>query len=121
MPIGRLIRKIIRHGSQWTITPPVSGPSSGPNSAGMITKFIARRMPDFGKVLSSAIRPTGIMKAAPIPCRTREATSIGRFADSPQASEPRVNTATAKPNTRRVPNLSASQPLSGISTAIAMV
>ena len=74
------------------MTPPVSGP----NRAGMITKFIARRMPDFGKVLSSAIRPTGIIKAAPKPWMIREVISIGRLVKSPQASEPRLKASLQK-------------------------
>ena len=50
------------------------GPSSGPISAGMMTKFIAISSSDFGKVRMMASLPTGIIMAAPIPCNIRAAT-----------------------------------------------
>ena len=43
------------------------GPSSGPISAGMMTKFIAISSSDFGKVRMTGSLPTGIIMAAPIP------------------------------------------------------
>ena len=115
--MGRLTKKIVRHGSQWTIMPPVNGPSSGPMSAGMTTKFMAASISDLGNVRTRASRPTGVIMAPPMPCTTRAATSIGIFSASPQNSEPRVNRNTAQVKTRLVPNRSAIQPLMGMKTA----
>ena len=115
--MGRLTKKIVRHGSQWTISPPTNGPSSGPMSAGMTTKFIAASISDFGNVRTSARRPTGVIIAPPMPCTTRAATSIGMLTASPQNSDPSVNRNTARVNTQRVPNRSAIQPLMGMKTA----
>ncbi len=64
-----------------------------------------------------ASRPTGIIIAAPMPCRMRVATSIGALTARPHSTDENVNIATAMPNTRRVPNRSAIQPLTGIHTA----
>ena len=103
MPIGTLTKKISRQDSQCTISPPTVGPSSGPISAGMMTKFIAISSSDFGKVRMIARRPTGVIMAAPRPCRMRAATSIGTLTDNPQSTEASVKIATASANTRRVP------------------
>ena len=64
-----------------------------------------------------ASRPTGIIIAAPKPCRMRAATSIGTLSDRPHRTDASVNSATANANTRRVPYLSAIQPLTGMPTA----
>ncbi len=50
-----------------------------------------------------ARRPTGVIMAAPRPCRIRAATSIGTLTDKPQSTEAIVKIATANANTRRVP------------------
>ena len=115
--MGRLTKKMARHGSRWTITPPVTGPSSGPISAGMTTKFMAASISDRGNVRTRASRPTGVIMAPPMPWTTRAATSIGLFRASPQSSDPSVNSETAQVKTRLVPNRSAIQPLIGMNTA----
>jgi hypothetical protein len=112
-----LTKKISRHDSQCTIRPPTVGPSSGPISAGMITKFIAPSSSDFGKVRMMHRRPTGIIIAAPSPCRMRAATSMGTFTARPHSTDAIVKSSTAPPNTRRVPKRSAIQPLTGMPTA----
>jgi hypothetical protein len=112
-----LTKKISRHDSQCTMRPPTVGPSRGPINAGMMMKLIAASSSDFANVRTIARRPTGVISAAPIPCRIRAATSIGTLTDRPHRIEAVVNTATAVPNTRRVPNRSANQPLNGIPTA----
>ena len=63
------------------------------------------------------MRPTGTIMAPPIPCRTRQATSIVMLVEMPHSSEPREKTAIAEPNTLRVPKRSAIQPLIGMKTA----
>ena len=120
-PIGRFTKKIVRHGSQWTISPPTKGPSSGPISAGITTKFIAESISDRGNVRTRASRPTGVIIAPPMPWTTRAATSMGMLIASPQKSEPRVKRLTAQVNTRLVPKRSAIQPLTGMKTARQMV
>ena len=62
-------------------------------------------------------RPTGIIIAAPIPCRIRVATSIGALIARPHRTDEIVKTPTATENTRRVPKRSAIQPLTGMHTA----
>ena len=116
-PTGTLTKKISRHDSQCTMSPPTVGPSSGPISAGMMTKFIAISSSDLGKVRMMASLPTGIIIAAPMPWRMRVATSIGALTARPHRTDARVKIATATPNTSRVPNRSAIQPLTGMPTA----
>ena len=62
-------------------------------------------------------RPTGSSKAPPMPCTTRAATSHGSEGDSAHSSEPRLNSAIAARNARRVPKRSASQPEAGMNKA----
>ena len=86
-----------RHDSQCTIRPPTVGPSSGPISAGMMTKFIATSSSDLGNVRMMASRPTGVIIAAPTPCSMRAATSIGTLTDNAAERPTRsVNSATAE-------------------------
>ncbi len=78
---------------------------------------MARTSCDFGKVRTKVSRPTGTIMAPPMPCRTRQATSMWISPDSPHRKEPSVKTAMADKKTRLVPNLSAIQPLIGMKTA----
>ena len=65
----------------------------------------------------SVRRETGVIMAPPMPCTTREATSCGSVSDMAHSIEPATNMATAPRKTRRVPKVSASHPLRGISSA----
>ena len=78
---------------------------------------MARTRSGLPKVRASVMRPTGIIMAPPAPWMMRQATSISRLVDSPHSIEPRVKTPIAEANTRRVPNRSAIQPLTGMNTA----
>ena len=62
-------------------------------------------------------RATGVIIAPPRPCRMREATRASRFRDRPHRAEPSRKTTMAQMNTRRDPNRSAAQPLTGVNTA----
>lgn len=53
---------------------------------------------------------TGIIIAAPMPCRMRAAASIGTLIDRPQRIDARLDNATAALNNRRVPGESTSPP-----------
>ena len=66
-------------------------------------------------------RETGTIMAPPMPCTTRAATSCGRETDMAQSTEPTVNSVTAERKVRRVPKVSASQPLRGMSRATVSV
>ena len=103
MPIGTLTKKMSRQENQCTINPPTVGPSSGPINAGTMTKFIATSSSDLAKVRMMARRPTGVIIAAPKPCRMRAATSIGTLRARPHSTDATVNSATANASTRRVP------------------
>ena len=92
-------------------------PSIGPMSDGIATKAIARTSSDCGKVRTMVSRPTGTIIAPPMPCRMRKATSRWRSVEMPHRSEPSVKMPMADEKTRRVPNRSATQPLSGMKTA----
>ena len=72
---------------------------------------------DLAKVRTSVSRPTGTIIAPPQPCRMREATSRWMLLERPHRHDPSVNRPMAEANTRRVPNRSAIQPLTGMKTA----
>ena len=116
---GRLIRNIQCQEAYCTNQPPSVGPTSGPIRPGMATKLIASRNFSRGKARSTVRRPTGSSMAPPVPCRMRAPVSSVSVRDSAQAPEPRANSTMASMKTRRVPNRSASQPVAGITVAIA--
>src|SRR5439155_1853876 len=93
------------------------GPTIGPIIAGIVIQFIAETRPARGKLRSRISRPTGVIIAPPKPCTTRIVISIGRLSASPHSAEPPANSRTAAQNTRRAPNRSAIQPLTGMNTA----
>ena len=72
---------------------------------------------DLAKVRTMVMRPTGTIIAPPMPCRTRQATSMLMSTARPHSSEPSVNSPIAEAKTRRVPKRSAIQPLIGMKTA----
>src|SRR6266851_8564200 len=97
--------------------PPKGGPMTGPSIAGTVRYDIAWTRSDFGTLLSTSSRPTGTIIAPPKPCTIRARTSCGSDCDTPQNTDPIVNTTMAMRNTVRAPNLSAIQPLIGMNTA----
>ena len=78
---------------------------------------MVRSSSERGNVRTRAMRATGVIIAPPIPCKIREATSIGTLAARPQQSDPTAKTHTAYRKTRLVPKRSAIQPLTGMKTA----
>ncbi len=102
-PTGTLTKKTSRHDAQCTMSPPTVGPNSGPNSAGMMTKFIACSSSPLEKVRTMTMRPTGIIMAAAMPCGTRAAISMVALTASPQSTEDTVNRPTANMKMRRLP------------------
>ena len=99
------------------MAPPTGGPISGANSAGIVSSDIAPTSSDFGSKRNTTSRPTGTISAPPRPCNIRAATKPSSDDARPQASEPSVNTAIAARKTFRAPNLSATQPETGMNTA----
>ncbi len=83
----------------------------------MATKLMARTSSDFAKACTIVRRPTGTIMAPPHPWRMRHATSTCRSLDRPHKRDPSVKSPIADANTTRVPNLSATQPLTGMNTA----
>ena len=83
----------------------------------MATKLMTRTRSALPKVRASVMRPTGIIMAPPMPCTTRQATSISMLVARPHSTEPRVKSPIAAAKTRRVPKRSAIQPLTGMNTA----
>ena len=95
----------------------MTGPTIGPIIDGIVIQFIAETSAARGKLRSSTSRPTGVIIAPPNPCTTRIAISIGRLSAMPHSAEPPAKISTAAQNTRRAPNRSAIQPLTGMNTA----
>ena len=74
-----------------------------------------------GILRNTASRPTGSSMEPPMPCKTRAMTSCGSVCAVAQNTEPRTKIRMALKYTRRVPNLSASQPDAGVSSAMVSV
>ena len=97
--------------------PPTGGPSTGAAKAGQVSSAMAPTRADFSVVRSTVSRPTGTIIAPPSPCSTRAATNGHRPVHRPHSIDAPVKIAIALTNTSRVPNRSATQPLSGMNTA----
>src|SRR5215213_10256856 len=95
----------------------MTGPTIGPIIDGIVIQFIAETSAARGKLRSRTSLPTGVIIAPPNPCTTRIAISIGRLSAIPHSAEPPAKISTAAQNTRRAPNRSAIQPLTGMNTA----
>jgi hypothetical protein len=67
------------------------------------------------------VKVSGINMPPPRPCTTRNAMSSMMFGAIAHSSEPTANDITEPMNSRLVPNLSAAQPATGITVAIASV
>ncbi len=97
--------------------PPTDGPRIGPSSAGIVIQLIAWTSSDFGTLLMTMMRPTGVIIAPPTPCNVRHTTSSASVCDKPQNSELIEKITIAIMKTRLPPNLSESHPLTGTNTA----
>ncbi len=111
------MRKIHRQVKWVTMKPPSGGPNQRPTSAGMATSAMASTMRSFGTVRTRTRRPTGVIIEPPSPWSARAKTNSGSVCDRAQATEPTRNTRIAIWNTRRAPNLSATQPEIGMKIA----
>ena len=117
MPSGMLTMKIHRQEATVATAPPRIGATTGAARAGQVSHAIAWTRSPFSLDRNTRRRPTGTIKAPPIPCTTRIATSIGSDTLAAHPTDARVNTAIAAMKTRRVPNRSAIHPLTGMRTA----
>ncbi len=89
----------------------------GPTMAGVVRSAMALTSCSRGLWPTTMMRPTGMIIAAPAPCRMRKSTSSPRLRDRPQSTEPSRNTAMAAMKIRRAPHRSAAQPDAGTTTA----
>ncbi len=97
--------------------PPSGGPSTGAARPGQVRVVIARIMSFLSIERSTTRRPTGTIMAPPMPWRTRARVKVSRLSLSPHRIEAPVKMMMALANTRRLPNRSAIQPLSGMRMA----
>ena len=116
-PTGTFRKKIHRHDAYVVRNPPTGGPSSGAIRPGQVISAMALVSAVFSVVRNTASRPTGTIMAPPNPCTTRAATNGHRLLQAPHRMEPTVKIMIAAVNTSRVPNRSATHPLSGMNTA----
>lgn len=119
-PMGMLIRKIQCHVAYVTSQPPTRA-DHGADEAGNADEV------EYGDQLGARVSPEhGEARhrhhhGSPIPCSTREATSMGSEVDRAQSREPRMKKFTAEMKTQPCPGTVASQPLTGMSMATVRV
>ena len=82
---------------------------------------IARGASEGLLISSMIVWESGPINAAHIPWKTRKATISVRLVAMPHSIDARMNPATAPRTKFREPILSASQPVIGIATALAMI
>src|SRR5215470_3181647 len=95
------------------------GPSVGPITEPVPHSINTRGCMWRGKVASNMPCPIGINGAPNIPWPTRAISKVSIESASPHAADERVNPASVATIKRRQPNLPASQPVSGVATAVA--
>lgn len=95
------------------MAPPITGPSTGPSSAGMVTTDSAPTNSLRGVVRSRTSRPTGISVAPAAPWMKRKRINCQSAPAKPQAADPAAYSTIEDMKTRRAPNRSAIQPESG--------
>jgi hypothetical protein len=81
--------------------------------------LIARPIRSRPAARARIVMPTGITAPPPSPCRTRKAISEPADQAAPASAEPARKAVTALKKTRRAPNRSTAQPLTGIAAASA--
>ena len=117
MPIGTLIKNIQCQLAYVVNSPPIAGPTTGPMSAGQVINPIAAMIPSLGVFFKTMIRPTGTIKAPPIPCNTLAKIKKFKLSLMPHKIDAAVNINIANVKTLRAPKRSANHPLIGIMTA----
>ena len=116
-PTGTLSQKIHGQSATDSTKPASGGPISGPTRAGMVNQPMALSSFSLGLEPTTMRRATGVIIAPPMPWRIRKTTSCSSELEKPQSTEPARKTVMATRNTRRAPNRSAAQPLTGTNTA----
>ena len=115
--IGTLTKKIHCHGALSTISPPITGPSTGPSSIGTPMTDITRPMWRGPAVWASTLIPTGMIRPPPRPWSTRKQINDPSDLASPHSADPTANTATEIIHTRLEPKRWVNHPASGITIA----
>ena len=95
----------------------MTGPTAGARAVGMTRMADARTRSAGGNARNSIVRPAGVMRPPPAPCRTRKATSSSRLPASPHRAEATVKSAMEPSSSRRGPIRSPSHPAAGMNSA----
>ncbi len=101
--------------------PPSTGPAMGPIRTGTLRTAIAVPLRSAGTARSRRVMATGTISPPPAPCTTRKAISDPVSQATPHRPDPAVNSATETRNTRRPPQRSTAQPVTGRTAASARV
>ncbi len=95
----------------------MTGPTAGARAVGMTRMADARTRSACGNARNSMVRPTGVIRPPPAPCRTRNATSSPRLPASPHKADATVKTAMEPSSTWRGPIRSPSHAAAGMNSA----
>ena len=107
-PIGTLTRNTRRQFAAATSSPPSEGPNPAAAALTADSKATACERRAGGNAFSTSARAEGTRQAAPSAWMTRKAISVSADGAMAHSSEPAVNSARPKMNTRRRPSTSAS-------------
>ena len=100
-----------------TNSPPMTGPIAGARAVGTTRMADARTRSACGNARNSMVRPTGVMRPPPIPCRIRNATISSRLPASPHRAEATVKIAMEPSSSWRGPMRSPSHAATGMDSA----
>ncbi len=116
MQNGTLTQNSHRQSSQSRITPPRTGPSTGPRLAGRLTTDIARPSAFPPAACITRVDISGAIRPPPIPCTARKAMRLGALQARLEATEPARKITSADIHTRLPPKRPCAHPASGIVT-----
>ena len=110
MPIGTLIRKTQSQEAYSTSAPPTIGPRAMPETEIALQMPTALPRSSGGKAAEISESESGMMKAAPSPCRARIAISISMLCEKAASNEVAVKSARPIMNQRLRPKRSPRPP-----------
>ena len=121
MPTGRLMKNTQRQLKLSVSQPPSVGPMIGPTMMPAPHSAMAEPWRSFGLMSSRKVCDSGTIAAPNTPWSTRKATMLSRLHDTPHSIDMTVKPTTAIRNSSLRPNLSESQPVTGVMIAAATI
>ena len=115
--MGTLTKKIHRHEALETISPPMTGPRTGPITVGTPMTLMTLPMRCGPAARARIDWPMGRIMPPPSPCATRNTISDGADQATPHNTDPAMKRVSEIIHIRLAPTRSTAQPVTGMTRA----